>query len=482
MAKVECIGHILIFPYPAQGHVNSMLKLAHLLDLANFHITFFVSSNIHARLLALTDVDSGRFSPRFRLQSFPPGIYDGGIDSKEGALELYHSLHTIGKPFLKQYIAQNRDSGLPFTCFISDLVLSIALEVSEQSFNLPVYYFCVISACGFWAYFSLPDLFEAGELPIKENGLESSITKVKGMEDFLRARDLPSCCRYEEEGPTRIIYTETRRAVKARALILNTFEDLEGPILSQIRTKCPKVYTIGPLHARVKATLASKSTHSNSLLQEDETCMAWLDSQEPKSVIYVSFGSISVLTRQQLMEFWYGLVNSGKKFLWVMRPDLVAGKDEETPIPSELEEGTKANGYIIGWAPQEAVLDHPAVGGFLTHSGWNSTLESIAAGVPMICWPFFADQQTNSRFVGEVWKLGMDMKDVCDRSSVEKLIRELMEKRKGEFLERAENMVKLAKEAISEGGSSYCNFDCLIQDIIKLNESMSEEDTVKCAG
>nr|GMD52929.1 7-deoxyloganetic acid glucosyltransferase-like [Ipomoea batatas] len=453
MAQVECIGHILIFPYPAQGHVNSMLKLAHLLDLANFHITFFVPSNIHARLLALTDVDCGRFSPRFRLQSFPPGIYDGGIDSKEGALELYHSLHTIAKPFLKQYIAHNRDSGLPFTCFISDLVLSIALEVSEQCLNLPVYYFRTIGACAFWAFFSLPDLFEAGELPIKENGLESPITKVKGMEDFLRARDLPSWCRSEEEDTARILYTETRRAVEARALILNTFEDLEGPILSQIRTKCPKVYTIGPLHASLKATLASKSTHSNSLRQEDETCMAWLDSQEPKSVIYVSFGSISVITRHQLMEFWY-----------------------------ELEEGTKANGYIIGWAPQEAVLDHPAVGGFLTHSGWNSTLESIVAGVPMICWPFFADQQTNSRFVGEVWKLGLDMKDVCDRSSVEKLIRELMEKRKGEFLERAENMVKLAKEAISEGGSSYCNFDCLIQDIIKLNESMSEEDTVKCAG
>ncbi|XP_019152334.1 PREDICTED: 7-deoxyloganetic acid glucosyltransferase-like [Ipomoea nil] len=468
---MEFIGHILIFPLPAQSHLNSMLKLAHLLDLANFHITFFVPSNIHARLLALTDVDSGRFTTRFRLQSFPPGIYDGALNSKEVFVELCDSLRRIGKPFLKQYIAQNRDSGLPFTCFISDLLVSIALDVSEECFNLPVYYFRPISACAFWTYFSLPDLFEAGELPIKGNGIDSSpITKVKGMEDFLRVRDLSPFCR--DEDLAVLYYTEARLAVQARGLILNTFEDLEGPILSQIRTKYPNVYTIGPLHAHLKATLASKSTHSNSLLQEDETCMAWLDSQEPKSVIYVSFGSISVITRQQLMEFWYGLVNSGKKFLWVMRSDLVAGKDdEESPIPSELEEGTKANGYIVGWAPQEAVLDHPAVGGFLTHSGWNSTLESIVAGVPMICWPLFADQQTNSRFVGEVWKLGLDMKDVCDRSSVEKLIRELMEKRKGEFLERAENMAKLGKQAISEGGSSYCNFDCLIQDIIKVNEA-----------
>nr|GMD59075.1 7-deoxyloganetic acid glucosyltransferase-like [Ipomoea batatas] len=467
---MEFIGHILIFPFPIQGHVNSMLKLAHLFDLSNFHVTFFVPSNIHARLLAHTDVNSGRFSPRFRLQSFPAGIYEGAIDSKEGFMELCDSLNKIARPFLRECLAQKRNSSLPFTAFISDFQLSIALDVvGEECFDLPVYYFRTISACAFWAYFSLPDLFEAGELPIKENGIDSSpITKLKGMEDFLRVRDLPPFCR--DEDLAVLFYTETRLAVQARGLILNTFEDLEGPILSHIRTKCPKVYTLGPLHAHLKATLASKSTHSNSLLQEDETCMAWLDSQEPKSVIYVSFGSISVITRQQLMEFWYGLVNSGKKFLWVMRSDLVAGKDEETPIPLELEEGTKANGYIVGWAPQEAVLDHQAVGGFLTHSGWNSTLESIAAGVPMICWPFFADQQMNSRFVGEVWKLGLDTKDVCDRSSVEKLIRELMEKRKGEFLERAENMGKLAKQAISEGGSSYCNFDCLIQDIIKVNE------------
>ena len=120
--------------------------------------------------------------------------------------------------------------------------------------------------------------------------------------------------------------------------------------------------------------------------------MVWLDAQPLKSVIYVSFGCITVLRKDKLMEFWYSLVNSKKHFLWAIRPDLVIQKDGKGQIPVELVEGTKDRGYMVGWVPQEEVLVHQAVGGFLTHSGWNSTLESIVVRVPMICWPYFADQ------------------------------------------------------------------------------------------
>ncbi|XAR66221.1 7-deoxyloganetic acid glucosyltransferase [Bertholletia excelsa] len=120
---------------------------------------------------------------------------------------------------------------------------------------------------------------------------------------------------------------------------------------------------------------------------------------------------------------------------------------------------------MVGWAPQEKVLAHPAVGGFLTHSGWNSTLESIVAGVPMICWPYFADQQINSRFVEVEWKLGLDMKDSCDRVTVEKMIRDLMEVRASEFRRSANRMAEMARKAIGDGGSSSRNLDRLIKDI-----------------
>ncbi|PIM99027.1 7-deoxyloganetic acid glucosyltransferase [Handroanthus impetiginosus] len=264
--------------------------------------------------------------------------------------------------------------------------------------------------------------------------------------------------------------TECEENPRAYGLILNTFEELEGPILSEMRTLCPNIYTIGPLQAHLKAKLAAKETSlpafSNSLWEEDRTCINWLDSQPPKSVLYVSFGSLAVMENNQLMEFWHGLVNSGQHFLWVIRPDSIAGRHE---IPVELLEGTKQRGYVVGWAPQEEVLAHPAIGGFLTHSGWNSTLESVFEGVPMICWPYFLDQQVNSRLVEEEWKLGLDMKDTCDRSIIEKMVRDLMEVRKEEFQQRAVLMAKLAKECLSEGGSSYRSLERLINDIRSLS-------------
>lgn len=306
--------------------------------------------------------------------------------------------------------------------------------------------------------------------------MDRLITKVPGMETFLRCRDLPSFCRVSDltDPILLLVMNETRKSPRAQALILNTFEDLEAPILSHIRTHCPKTYTIGPLHQHLKAKLGinTQDSHqsSNSLWEVDRSCMSWLDSQPLQSVLYVSFGSIAVITKEQLMEFWYGLVNSKKRFLWVIRPDSVTenGGDLEK-IPVELEDGTKERGCMVGWAPQEEVLAHKAVGGFLTHSGWNSTLESIVAGVPMICWSYFADQQVNSRFVSEVWKIGLDMKDVCDRKIVEKMVNDLMVERREEFVRSTASMAELAKKSVSEGGSSYCNLNRLIEDIMSMS-------------
>ncbi|KAF2296179.1 hypothetical protein GH714_036518 [Hevea brasiliensis] len=268
---------------------------------------------------------------------------------------------------------------------------------------------------------------------------------------------------------------ETRQTPQAQALILNTFEDLEAPILSQIRNHCPKTYTIGPLHELLKTKLINVKMQesyqsSNSLREVDRSCITWLDTQPSQSVIYISFGSVAVLTREQLMEFWHGIVNSKKRFLWVIRPDSVTTKDGDAEnFPEELEEGPKQRGYIVKWAPQEEVLEHKAVGGFLTHSGWNSTMESIVAGVPMICWSFFGDQQVNSRFVSEVWKLGLDMKDVCDRGVVEKMVNDLMVDRRDEFVRSTARMAELARKSVSEGGASSCNLNRLIEDIRQIS-------------
>jgi len=303
--------------------------------------------------------------------------------------------------------------------------------------------------------------------------MDRIIKNMPGMENLLRCRDLPSFFRPNKNGSSAVesIVERSQQSLAADAIILNSFEDLEGPVLSQIRHHFRKVYTVGPLHHHLNTRKAESKEgkdipkFKNSIFQVDRSCMTWLDAQPEGSVMYVSFGSSTVMKREDLLEIWYGLVNSKKRFLWVMRPDIVAGKENDNQIPVELEKGTKERGFIVEWAPQEEVVAHKAIGGFLTHNGWNSTLESLVAGVPMICWPYFADQQINSRFVSEVWKVGLDMKDVCDRHVVEKMLNDLMVDRREEFLKSAKTMAMLAHKSVSPGGSSFSDLHDLIRYI-----------------
>lgn len=302
--------------------------------------------------------------------------------------------------------------------------------------------------------------------------MDRMIEGVAGLENILRCRDLPSFSRVGDQTEPILQYSvaQTIESSKAHALILNTFEDLEGPILSCIRRRCPNIYAIGPLHAHLKSRHPGEKSppeleSSNGNWEVDRSCLAWLDAQPSKSVVYVSFGSVTVMGDNQFREFWHGLVDSGRRFLWVVRPNMVSGKDGENGVPAELEEGTKERGCMVGWAPQEEVLAHEAIGGFLTHSGWNSSLEGIVAGVPMICWPQFADQLTNSRFVSEVWKIGLDMKDVCDRKTVAKMVNDVMENRRNELMGSVIETAKLAISSVEEGGSSYCDLKRMIHDI-----------------
>lgn len=344
-----------------------------------------------------------------------------------------------------------------------------------------------------------------------DSNLDAKITCIPGMESFLRRRDLPEFCRADNmsDPMMQLALKEAQQLPRAKALILNTFEHLDKSILAHIRALCPNLYVIGPLHLHYKLrtdpnlrlfkigdshlhstqtcciniagtetqkehfnhsrTRLAEPSSSNSLWEEDRSCLAWLDAQPIKSVVYVSIGSQMSMDTNQFMEIWHGLMNSGTRFLWVIRPESITGKVTSEEIPAGVAEGTKKMGCIVSWCPQEEVLAHPAIGGFFTHSGWNSTLESIVAGVPMVCWPHYVDQQVTSRYISEVWKIGMDMKDDCVRDNVEKMVRDVMEVRSDQFRQCAKQMSKFALESVSQGGLSFADLDLLIEDIRLIN-------------
>ncbi|MBA0780876.1 hypothetical protein Gotri_004927, partial [Gossypium trilobum] len=414
--------HVVIFPLPLQGHINSMIKLAELLALAGFKLTFLNSHHNHERLIKFTNIVAYfKRYPGFELKTITDGLPLDHPRSGNWFLETYEE--AIIMKIKQSFREMLMNSNPPVDCVIADGFSGFAIDVANE-LGIPIIGFRTSSPRSFWVYYSITDIIKAGELPIRgSEDMDRLITTVPGMETYLRCRDLPSFCRKSdiEDSTVQLIVKQTRKSTEADALIFNTTDELDGPILSQIRTKCANIYPIGPLHAQLNTKLKAKhgesfDQFSNALRKEDKSCIPWLDKQPYRSVIYVSFGSITSTSRDQLVELWYGLLNSKTKFLFVVRPDSVIGKDGEgEDVVKELMEKSKDRGYIVDWAPQEVVLNHQAVGGFLTHSGWNSTLESIVAGVPMVCWPYFADQQVTSRVVSRVWKIGLDMKDVCDR-------------------------------------------------------------------
>lgn len=198
------------------------------------------------------------------------------------------------------------------------------------------------------------------------------------------------------------------------------------------------------------------TARSTSFLEEDQSCIAWLDKQASNSVLYVSLGSLVSIDHQELTETAWGLANSGQPFLWVVRPTSVIGSQWDEHLPEGFKTIVGERGMIVKWAPQKEVLAHKAVGGFWSHCGWNSTLESICEGVPIICRPFCGEQKINAMLLTCVWKVGLEVENVLERGSIERTIRRLMVGIEGkEIRQRMLDMKEKSEACTKEGGSSY---------------------------
>ncbi|KAL7082502.1 hypothetical protein ACP275_14G102500 [Erythranthe tilingii] len=471
--------HAVCIPFPSQGHINPMLKLATLLHRKGFHITFVHTQYNRSRLLesrgdTAADVSLPDFQIAAISDGLPPPPEDGSAATQDiRSLCLSTQVNCLAP--LNELIDDLNHGSLdvpPVSCVVSDMIMSFALDAAER-IGVPAVVLQTAGACSFMCNKHLTHLVEKGFVPLKDkscltNGyLETQIDWIPGVIPLKLGELTHTIQTTDPNDPLlNFVITQFARSSKAAAIIINTFDALEQNALSSLSTICPPIYTVGPLHlllGQPPENQTVKSTTSSSLWKEDTTCLKWLDSKPERSVIYVNFGSIAVPTPQQMSELAWGLAGSEKNFLWVVRRDLLPAA-----LPPEFWEETGERGFVSGWGPQEEVLRHAAVGGFLTHCGWNSVVESVCGGVPMICWPFFADQRINCRYVCDEWGVGVEMNRDVERGEVGVLVRELMGGERGGALRRRaeEWREKAAVAAAVGGGSSSLNLERLVHEVL----------------
>ncbi|KAF0929004.1 hypothetical protein E2562_011092 [Oryza meyeriana var. granulata] len=434
--------HAVCMPFPAQGHVTPMMKLAKILHSKGFHITFVNTEYNHRRLFRVRGVDALAGLPGFRFATIPDGLPPCDADATQDAAAICQSTMTTCLPHFKSLLAGlNRSPSVPpVTCVVTDEGLTFGVDAAED-LGVPCALLWTASACGSLGYRHYRLFIDKGIVPLKDaeqltNGfLDTPVGWALGMSKHARIRDFPSFLRTTNRDDVMLNYVlyETDHMADADATIYNTFDELEQPALDALRAALTPaaVYTVGPLNLLAESLVPADGpldAISSSLWREDDPGLGWLDGRAPRSVVYVNYGSIAVMSSQQLVEFAWGLAGSGHAFLWVVRPDLVTTGGEAAALPPEFLEAS--------WCPQEAVLRHEVVGLFLTHSGWNSTLESLSGGVPMLSWPFFAEQPTNSLYKRVEWGVAMEVGGDVRREAVEGKIREAMGREKGKAMRK----------------------------------------------
>ncbi|MCL7030308.1 hypothetical protein MKW94_001509 [Papaver nudicaule] len=266
--------------------------------------------------------------------------------------------------------------------------------------------------------------------------------------------------------------------IKSYGVLVNSFYELEPAYADYYRNVMGRrAWQIGPVSLRNKNPV-DKAQRGKQSAVDEHYVLNWLDSKEPNSVLYISFGSTSRMNNAQLLEIALALEEQNFAFVWVIRT--TKNSVESSFLPECFEEKMKGKGLIIKeWAPQVLILEHPSIGGFMTHCGWNSTLEGVCAGVPMITWPLFAEQLHNENLVTQVlktgirvgtqkWNLWFETEDVsAKKDEIEKAINQLMgdgEEAK-EMRSKAKELGGLARKAVEVGGSSYTEFTSLLEEL-----------------
>ncbi|KAL5992458.1 hypothetical protein ACLOJK_013377 [Asimina triloba] len=463
--------HAIFLPFPAQGHITPMLYVAKLLHSKGFHITFINTEFNHNRLINSGAIDPKAKIEGFRFEAIPDGLPPSNANATQDVGLLVDSImDCVMSAPLKQLILRlnNQISGPLVTCMVRDATMFSAESVAAE-LGIPQALLWTVSGCTFMRV--LCTRFK--DASCFANGyLDTPIDSIPAMPGIC-LKDLPSTVRptdFDDKIHNFCLRVATQKSISSSLHIIDTLEALDHEILDAAEQKfqLPRPYAVGPLfglYEQISVGCSRLNSVRSNLWEEENECLEWLENSKDGSVVYVNFGSIAVLTPDQLKEFSWGLANSNYPFVWIIRPDLVSG--ESALLEEEFVEEIRGRGTFASWCPQKQVLAHPSVGGFLTHCGWNSMSESIYHGVPMLCWPYYGDQQPNCRQACNVLGVGMEIDNQVTREKVEGAIKELMEGAKGkEMRTNAAKWKEESRKATRPGGSSHGNFERIVYDLL----------------
>ncbi|XP_078148776.1 indole-3-acetate beta-glucosyltransferase-like [Carex rostrata] len=449
------MAHVLILIYPIQGHINPMLQFAKDLASKGPKVTLVTTSYIITNSIK---AQIGNVS----IASISDGYDEGGIQSAPNLVAYNDSLEVVGSKTLAELIEKYNRSTEPFTCMVFDTISPWGDKVA-QSFGLPSIAFSTQSCAVSAIYHQV----KKGVLHVPEPGITVELFGLPLME---RA-DFPSLAVKDGPYPTLTeVNLNQFNGTKDDWVLFNSFDELETEAMTVLKDYF-HARAIGPCVPFLPRANGPGNTYGMSLLKpEDDMCMKWLNGKPANSVVYVSFGSSVSLTNKQMEELAEGLRSSGKYFLWVVRAA------EQKTLPKGFVENPGDNGLVVTWSQQLKVLANEAIGCFLTHCGWNSTLEAICFGVPMLAIPQWTDQPTNAKFIEEMWGTGLRAKageeGFVQRDEVMRCVEEIMDGEKGcQIRENAAKWKELAKLAVSDGGSS----DNALNEFVAYVNEMAEK-------
>ncbi|KAB1213449.1 Anthocyanidin 3-O-glucoside 5-O-glucosyltransferase [Morella rubra] len=455
--------HILLVTFPNQSHINPSLQFAKRLIQLGVRVTFATSVFTHHRLTQFPTPDGLSFATFS--DSYENGFNGGDVDHYMSKLR-HHGSQT-----LSDFIVSSAKEGRTFTCLICAILASWAAEVARV-LHLPTMLLWIQPDTVFDIYYYYFNGY--GDLIRSSATNDSSQIVELPRLSLLVARDLPTVLDASNKHGFLIPWLQEQFAGLEKEsnpkILANTFDALEPEALRAIgRFNLIAIRLVIP-SAFLDGKDPLDTSYGGDLLQGSKDSIEWLNSKPESSIIYISFGSISVLSKQQLEEIARGLLSIGHPFLWVIRAKGNREEEKEEDILSCRKE-LEHKGTIVPWCSQVEVLSHPSVGCFVSHCGWNSTLESLVSGVPMVAFPQWLDQQTNAKLIEDVWRTGVRVtanKDgIVDGHEIKRCLELVIgsAERGDEMRRNAKKWKELAREAAKEGGSSYNNLKAFVDEI-----------------